>query len=96
MAPQQSYCLLVSDRLPPDPTFDWPGVFKRGDVVRLDDGRIAVVEEVRNYAPDPPARWEPIERTTGEFGEIGDTITEPWLCRPAPEDAGGAEDLGLT
>lgn len=86
----------MGDWPPPDPTFDWPSVFKRGDVVRLDDGRIAVVGEVMDCAPDPPARWELIVRTTGKFAEMDDTITEPWLCRLAPEDAAAAVVLGLT
>ena len=56
-----------------DPTFEWPSVFARGDVVRLDDGRIAVVGEIVDDAAEPPARWELIVRTTGELGEMDDT-----------------------
>jgi hypothetical protein len=85
----------VGDRPPPDPTFDWPSVCKSGDVVRLDDGRIAVVAMIMDYATELPARWELVVRTTGAFGDLDDAATEPWLCRPAPEEKAAAQDLGL-
>ncbi len=85
----------MGDWPPPDPTFDWPSVFKPRDVVRLDDGRIAVVGTILDYATQPPARWELIVRTTGARGGPDDTITEPWLCRPTPADTAAAQDLGL-
>ncbi len=85
----------MGDRSPSDPTYDWPRVFKGGDVVRLDDGRIAVVEMIMDYAPDPPAKWELIVRTISECGSLDDTITEPWLCHLAPEGVAEAEALGL-
>jgi hypothetical protein len=76
-----------SDDRPQSPTYDWPSVFRSGDVVRLDDGRLAVVGCVMNYAAEPPAKWELVIRTL-DSGHLDDTIWAPWHCRLAP----GAQD----
>ncbi len=83
-----------ADEWPQSPTHDWPSVFCCGDVVRLNDGRLAVVGCVLNYAPEPPEKWELVVRTL-DRGHLDDTIWTPMDCRPAPEAAEEARRQGL-
>lgn len=86
--------------LPPDPTYDWPSVFKPGDVVRSGDGRwIGVVLPVEDYSEgdgDPP-HWE-LHVDAAKDGEPqGVGIWEPWLAVLAEDEEGRTEvtRLGL-
>lgn len=83
------------DDWPRDPTHDWPSVFDCGDVVRLDDGRLAVISGVLNYAPEPPPKWELVVRTLGRSGHLDDTMWPAYACRPAPEAVDEARRQGL-
>jgi hypothetical protein len=85
----------VVDEWPEDPYYDWPRHFRQGDVVRLDDGRVAIVSMILDCAPEPPPRWELVVTAIGSWGGPDDFITEPWLCRPAPEAIDEARHLGL-
>jgi hypothetical protein len=80
---------------PDDPTYDWPSVFRGGDLVRLDDGRLAVVLCIMNYAPEPPYRWQLNVRTTNSGGGPDDLIADPRDCRPDPAGEDEARALGL-
>lgn len=83
------------DAWPEDPHHDWPRYFRAGDIVRLHDGRVAVVGQVLNYADEPPPRWQLKVRAMGWWGGPDDFITEPWMCRPDPDAREEAELLGL-
>jgi len=59
--------------IPSDPTYDWPSVFRRGDLVRSTSGHfIGVVVSIINYGDDV-ARWELFVD-----GEDGIGVCEPW------------------
>ncbi|MGH9038858.1 MAG: hypothetical protein ACRDZ3_01360 [Acidimicrobiia bacterium] len=64
-------------------------------MVRLEDGRVAVVVSVLDYAPEPPSRWELVVETIGPWGGPDHFIQEPWHCRPAPEAREEARRQGL-
>jgi len=84
-----------ADNWPQSPSHDWPSVFHAGDVVRLGDGRVAVVSCVMNYAPGPPPTWELVVLTLGWWGGPDHVMAMPWKCRPAPEAADEARRQGL-
>jgi hypothetical protein len=74
---------------PSDPHHDWPQHFRVGDVVRLTDGRPAVVRAVQDYAPDPPSRWDLIVSALDRNGFPDTFIVEPWDCCLDPTVAQG-------
>jgi hypothetical protein len=84
-----------ADDWPQSPSHDWPSVFRGGDVVRLDDGRLAVVVGILDCAPEPPPNWELIVEMIGYSGHLDDSIWPPSRCRPAPEAVDEARGQGL-
>jgi hypothetical protein len=42
--------VVEEDDRPQDASYDWPSVYRSGDVVRLDDGRVGIVS-IMDYAP---------------------------------------------
>lgn len=67
-----------------DPSLDWSSRFHPGDVVRLDDGRVAVVVMVNNYGTDRP-KYELLLHHRPPNGGPDDDIFEPWMATPAPD-----------
>ena len=79
-----------------DPFFDWRTVFKSGDVVRLQDGRIGVVEGVWDSSEDSsPPQYEMYVRFERNPGIIDAGIVWCRDCTPAPDDESRAQALGL-
>ena len=71
---------------PADPSLDWPSRFHPGDVVRLDDGRVAVVATVQDYSSDAsPPMYELLLRHRPSNGPPDEDIFEPWMATPAPD-----------
>jgi len=69
-----------------DPSLNWPSRFRLGDVVRLDDGRIALVVMVLDYSPvGSPAKYELLLRHRPPTGLPDEDIFEPWMATPAPD-----------
>lgn len=66
--------------------FDWPSVFKPGDVVRSQDGEwIGVVVAIIDFSPNETPRWE-LHVDAAKKGvpqAIG--IWPPWQAIPAPD-----------
>lgn len=83
------------DDWPQSPSHDWPSVFHCGDVVRLGDGRLAVVSCLLDYPNEPPTKWELVVLTLGSWGGPDHVIALPWKCRPAPDAAEEARRQGL-
>ncbi|MCA1846863.1 MAG: hypothetical protein LC792_27450 [Actinobacteria bacterium] len=87
--------VIPEDDRPQDRTFDWSSVYRAGDVVRLDDGRVAVVRCVIDAGPKPPSFWQLVITATGWWGGPDHFITVPRDCRPAPETREEARREGL-
>lgn len=65
---------------------DWPSRFHPGDVVRLDDGRVAVVVMVLDSSPDSsPPQYELLLRHRPPSGPPDDDLFPPWKVMPAPD-----------
>jgi hypothetical protein len=70
----------------PDPSLDWPSRFRSGDVVRLDDGRVAVVVMVMDSSPDgSPPHFELLLHHRPLVGPPDDDLFSPWRATPAPD-----------
>jgi hypothetical protein len=69
----------------PDPSLDWPSRFHPGDVVRLDDGRVAVVVMVMDSSPDKPSHYELLLHHRPRTGPPDDDLFSPWRATPAPD-----------
>jgi hypothetical protein len=70
----------------PDPSLDWPSRFHPGDVVRLDDGRVAVVAMVLDSSPSSsPPKYELLLHYLHHTGAPDDDLFSPWRATPAPD-----------
>lgn len=68
-----------------DPSLNWPSRFHPGDVVRLDDGRVAFVVMVLDYSPDSsPPEYELLLRHRPTNGPPDEDIFEPWKAPQLP------------
>jgi hypothetical protein len=83
---------------PADPTFDWPRVFKPGDVIRnRDRSIIGVIVHIGDYSSDDRPRWE-LHVDTAEPGiGAGMALWDPWhaVLSNDPESIVEAKQLGL-
>ncbi len=70
-----------------DPSLDWPSRFRPGDVVRLDDGRLACVVLVLDSSPDSsPPDYELLLRHRPLKGSPDEDLFPPWRATPAPDE----------
>jgi hypothetical protein len=83
---------------PADPTFDWPSVFKPGDVVRdADRTMLGVIVHIGDCSWDDTPRWE-LHVDTAEPGVgVGMALWDPWhaVLSNDPESIAEAKRLGL-
>lgn len=69
-----------------DPTLDWSSRFCAGDLIRLANGDLGVVDMVTNYSADDTPRWELI--VTVIKASYTDTfVLEPWKCQVTSDEA---------
>jgi hypothetical protein len=87
--------VVEDDERPQDRAFDWSTVIQPGDVVRLDDGRVALVYQVMDVGAKPLSFWELLVTATGWWGGPDDFLTAPRQCRLAPEAREEARRQGL-
>ncbi len=69
----------IEDPPSTDPSYDWPSVFRPGDIVRGRDGdSVGVVLLVGDYSGDESPKWELHVDFAVDGRSVGVNIINPW------------------